>query len=122
MTAVPDPHLALVRDVVPHTPQGCEECLRLGTDWVQLRLCLSCGHVGCCDSSPGRRARHHAGTAGHPIIRSTEPGEDWRWCYVDEAYVWTPPSERLRRGRLSPVRGRRPGRPGRVPGRRRPAG
>jgi uncharacterized UBP type Zn finger protein len=55
--------------------------------WVHLRLCLSCGHVGCCDSSPGRHARDHAHAYGHPIVRSFDPGEDWRWCFVDETFV-----------------------------------
>jgi hypothetical protein len=82
----PDPHLAMVRPVTPHS-QGCEDCLRLGTPWVHRRLCLTCGHVGCCDSSPMRHARAHAYTVGHPIVRSMEPGEDWRWCYADETYV-----------------------------------
>ncbi|MGE2771806.1 UBP-type zinc finger domain-containing protein [Rhodococcus sp. 1.20] len=68
-------------------PQGCEECLRLGTPWVHLRLCLTCGHVGCCDSSPGRHASAHAHAIGHPIVQSMEPGEDWRWCYVDQNFV-----------------------------------
>lgn len=85
--ALPDPHLALVRPVTARTPQGCEECLRLGTPWVHLRLCLTCGQVGCCDSSPMKHARAHAYAATHPIVRSLEPGEDWRWCYIDEAYV-----------------------------------
>ncbi len=68
----------------PETPQGCAECLRDGTEWVHLRLCVSCGHVGCCDSSPQRHAdAHHRGT-GHPVIRSFETGEAWRWCFVDE--------------------------------------
>ncbi|MEV6894786.1 UBP-type zinc finger domain-containing protein [Kribbella sp. NPDC051137] len=87
MTAVVDPHLEMVRPVRPRTPDGCEECLRLNTPWVHLRLCLSCGHVGCCDSSPMRHARSHAGDQRHPIVQSFEPGEDWRWCYVDEAFV-----------------------------------
>jgi hypothetical protein len=82
-----DPHLSQVRPVIPLTPQGCEECLRLNSPWVHLRLCLSCGHVGCCDSSPLRHARRHATTVGHPIVQSFEPGEDWRWCYVDEAFA-----------------------------------
>ncbi len=69
------------------TPQGCEECLRLGTPWVHLRLCLTCGHVGCCDSSPMRHARGHAFAYEHAIVQSLEPGEDWRWCYVDETFV-----------------------------------
>jgi hypothetical protein len=79
-----DPHLGLVRPVLPQTPEGCEECLHDHSSWLHLRLCLSCGHVGCCDSSPMRHARVHALALGHPIIRSFEPGEYWRWCYVDE--------------------------------------
>ena len=63
---------------------GCEECLRSGDTWVHLRLCMSCGHVGCCDSSPNRHATRHAAATGHPIVGSIEPGEAWRWCYVDE--------------------------------------
>jgi hypothetical protein len=87
VTIVRDPHLMLVRPVAALTTEGCEECLQLGTGWVHLRLCLTCGHVGCCDSSPMRHARGHAFAIGHPIVQSFEPGEDWRWCYVDEAYV-----------------------------------
>ncbi|MGI8677159.1 MAG: Na+/H+ antiporter [Jatrophihabitans sp.] len=66
------------------TPNGCEECLREGTRWVHLRLCLSCGHVGCCDSSVGKHALGHYAKTGHPVMRSIEPGEAWRWCYVDD--------------------------------------
>ena len=87
MTVVSDPHVVMIRPVVPLTPEGCAECLRLGTAWVHLRLCLTCGQVGCCDSSPMRHARAHAHTVGHPIVQSFEPGESWRWCYVDEAMV-----------------------------------
>jgi CPA1 family monovalent cation:H+ antiporter len=72
------------RVIAPSTPEGCEECLREGTRWVHLRLCLSCGHVGCCDSSVGRHATVHFHGTGHPVIRSLEPGEAWRWCYLDE--------------------------------------
>ena len=87
MTSVDiDPHVAAIRQVRPRT-NGCEECLRLGTPWVHLRLCLTCGHVGCCDSSPMRHARAHAHMVGHPIVQSVEPGEKWRWCYVHENYV-----------------------------------
>ncbi|MDQ1464275.1 MAG: hypothetical protein QOC73_1216 [Actinomycetota bacterium] len=88
MKTVPstDPHLTMVLPVVPRT-DGCEECLILGTPWVHLRLCLTCGKVGCCDSSPLRHARGHALDVGHPIVRSMEPGERWRWCYIDENYV-----------------------------------
>ncbi len=71
--------------VIPTSPEGCEECLRDGTRWVHLRLCLTCGHVGCCDSSPERHADRHFHQAGHhPVMRSFETGEAWRWCYVDE--------------------------------------
>jgi len=78
------PHLAQVRDVKPNTPEGCEECLESGDDWVHLRLCLECGHVGCCDQSPNRHATKHFHRTRHPIVRSLEPGEDWGWCYLDE--------------------------------------
>jgi uncharacterized UBP type Zn finger protein len=81
-----DPHLNMIRDVVP-SAEGCEDCLRIGSWWVHLRLCLTCGHVGCCDSSPHRHARQHFHHSGHPIIQSFEPGEHWRWCYIDQAAV-----------------------------------
>ena len=68
----------------PRTPQGCEDCLREGLSWVHLRLCMTCGHVGCCDSSVGRHATGHSASLHHPVIRSFEPGEAWEWCYVDE--------------------------------------
>lgn len=80
-------HLDQIREVTPGTPDGCEECLKTGDRWVHLRLCLNCGHVGCCDSSPNRHASKHAMEHGHPVVESFEPGEDWRWCYVDEVYV-----------------------------------
>ena len=67
----------------PTTPDGCEECLRDGHDWVHLRLCMECGHVGCCDSSPYKHADRHFDETGHPVMRSFEPGEAWRWCFVD---------------------------------------
>ncbi|MDX3227917.1 UBP-type zinc finger domain-containing protein [Streptomyces sp. ME19-01-6] len=82
-----DPHLSMIRDVTPRTPDGCEECLRLGSPWVHLRLCLTCGHVGCCDSSPLRHARAHAHSEEHPIMEPMEPGEGWRWCFIHEALV-----------------------------------
>jgi monovalent cation/hydrogen antiporter len=69
--------------VKPRTPDGCQECLRDGTSWVHLRLCLTCGHVGCCDSSPQRHADRHHHESDHPVVRSFEPHEHWRWCYVD---------------------------------------
>jgi len=76
-------HLDQVRDVTP-SGKGCEECLQAGGLWVHLRLCRTCGHVGCCDSSPGKHATKHFRTTGHPVIQSFEPGEDWGWCYIDE--------------------------------------
>lgn len=81
------PHTADLGTVEPTTPEGCEECLREGTRWVHLRLCLSCGHVGCCDSSPNRHASAHFAASEHPVMRSFEPAEDWRWCFVDRAIV-----------------------------------
>jgi len=81
-------HLAaLPATVEPSTREGCEDCLREGTAWVHLRECLSCGHVGCCDSSPRRHATAHAGSSAHPVVRSFEPGENWRWCYADQIMV-----------------------------------
>jgi uncharacterized UBP type Zn finger protein len=68
-------------------PKGCEDCLREGTSWVKLRRCLTCGHVGCCDSSPAKHATKHYKTTSHPIMQSAEPAEDWKWCYVDETYL-----------------------------------
>jgi uncharacterized UBP type Zn finger protein len=80
------PHLDHIHNVVPGS-NGCEECLRIGDTWVHLRECLECGHVGCCDSSKNRHATEHFKSTHHPIIRSFQPGENWRWCYVDEMAV-----------------------------------
>jgi hypothetical protein len=83
---VPTPvckHLDQIQPVTA-SADGCEDCLKMGGRWVHLRLCMTCGHVGCCDSSPNRHATAHFHKAHHPIIRSFEPGEDWGWCYVDE--------------------------------------
>ena len=84
------PHTATLPDptVSATTPEGCQECLAEGNaDWVHLRLCLSCGHVGCCDSSPHKHATAHHKQTDHPVMRSFEPGEDWRWCYLDNRLV-----------------------------------
>jgi uncharacterized UBP type Zn finger protein len=81
------PHLAEVDDPPPVPPEGCAECLELGMRWVHLRRCLTCGHIGCCDSSPGKHATGHYRAIGHPIIQSYQPGEDWRWCFVDQTLV-----------------------------------
>jgi uncharacterized UBP type Zn finger protein len=80
-------HLARIPDVDPRTPNGCEECLASGDWWVHLRLCLACGHVGCCDNSPGKHATKHYHSSTHPTMRSFEPGENWAWCYVDEVML-----------------------------------
>ncbi|SFO43549.1 ubiquitin-hydrolase Zn-finger-containing protein [Geodermatophilus obscurus] len=80
-------HLDQVRDVAPDSTAGCSDCLAIGSRWVHLRMCLSCGHVACCDSSPNRHATAHSTGTSHPVIRSMEPGEDWRWCYVDRTVV-----------------------------------
>ena len=83
-TAPPCSHLdQVLLDHLPHEVAGCEECLRIGDGWVHLRICLTCGHVGCCDSSPNRHATAHFHATDHPIIKSMEPGEDWGWCYPD---------------------------------------
>jgi uncharacterized UBP type Zn finger protein len=75
---------------LPAAVDGCEDCLATGGQWVHLRICLECGHVGCCDSSPGRHASGHAQESEHPIMRSLEPGEDWSWCVIDELAMRIP--------------------------------
>jgi len=75
---------------LPAQVEGCEECLRDGEEWLHLRICLACGHAGCCDDSPGQHASRHAASSGHPIIRSLEPGEDWSWCFVDQLAMIIP--------------------------------
>ena len=87
-------HLDQVRDVEPNTPQGCEECLATGDSWVHLRLCLICGHVGCCDDSKNKHASRHFRGTQHPVMRSFEPGEDWGWCFVDELFLEPAPRAR----------------------------
>jgi len=77
------PHMKKTHEVHP-SGSGCKECLEMGDRWVHLRLCLSCGHVGCCDSSKNKHATRHFHETHHPVIRSFEPGEHWLWCYVDE--------------------------------------
>src|SRR5436305_2318972 len=79
-------HLDQIRDVTP-SANGCEDCLRIGDTWVHLRECLICGHVGCCDSSKNKHATKHFHATNHPIIQSFQPGEDWRWCYIDQVML-----------------------------------
>jgi len=80
-------HIVQAKNVKPHTPDGCEECLKTGMRWVHLRLCQECGHVGCCDNSIGKHATKHFHGTQHAIMKSFEPGEDWSWCYVDELFI-----------------------------------
>ncbi len=79
-------HLSSIKTVHP-SARGCEECLRTGSEWVHLRLCRICGHVGCCDDSPGKHATKHFHATRHPIIEGYDPPEGWGWCYVDEVFI-----------------------------------
>jgi len=76
-----------IKKVRPPHVKACAECLKIGSTWVHLRLCLECGNLACCDSSPHKHATAHFHQTKHPIMRSFEPGEDWRWCYIDKIYV-----------------------------------
>jgi uncharacterized UBP type Zn finger protein len=78
---------------VKPSAKGCEDCLKTGGLWVHLRLCLTCGHVGCCDNSPNRHATKHFHSTKHPVIRSFEPGEDWGYCYPDDAFAEELPAQ-----------------------------
>jgi uncharacterized UBP type Zn finger protein len=90
-SVVPCTHLDQIHDVTPQST-GCAECLELGDSWVHLRMCMSCGQVGCCDSSRNKHASRHARDHApeHQIARSMEPGEDWLWCFTDEVFVSAP--------------------------------
>jgi len=79
-------HLSTIQDVIP-SANGCEDCLKIGDDWVNLRLCLTCGYVGCCDSSKNKHATRHHNQTDHPMIVSYEEGENWLWCYVDQVGI-----------------------------------
>jgi uncharacterized UBP type Zn finger protein len=91
MEAPPCAHLDRVHVTqLPDAVEGCEDCLKVGDPWLHLRICLVCGKVGCCDSSPNRHASSHAQHAGHPLIHSLEPREDWAFCFVDEVGLLLP--------------------------------
>ena len=79
-------HVSMIREVVP-SADGCEDSLKIGDEWVHLRLCQTCGHVGCCDSSKNKHATKHFREVRHPIVKSFQPGEDWLWCYVDQTFL-----------------------------------
>lgn len=81
--ATPCPHLPAI-ELTTTSKRYCEDCIKIGASWVHLRMCLTCGHVACCDSSPNRHATKHFHASAHPLVRSIEPGERWIWCYVDE--------------------------------------
>ena len=83
-------HLDLIQAVTPGV-EGCNECLALGDTWVNLRMCMVCGQVGCCDDSKNKHASRHFQTTGHPIMRSLVPGEDWMWCFVDRVTIFQSP-------------------------------
>jgi uncharacterized UBP type Zn finger protein len=78
-------HFAEIKKIQPNS-RGCEECLKMNDTWVHLRQCLSCGHVGCCDSSKNKHATKHYHSTTHPMIRSLEPGEGWGYCYADDLF------------------------------------
>lgn len=80
-------HLNLIKEVHPKDITVCEDCIKTGDTWVHLRMCLTCGHVGCCDSSKNTHATKHFEATGHPIMKSVSPGQDFVWCYVDEIYL-----------------------------------
>ena len=97
---------------LPPSVEGCEDCLRTGGKWLHLRICLTCGHVGCCDSSPSQHATAHAAATGHRVVQSFEPGEDWFWDYGDESMVdgpaLAPPTSRPTDQSVPGPRGRVP--------------
>jgi uncharacterized UBP type Zn finger protein len=79
------PHFDQIRDVKP-SANGCEDCIKIGAAWNELRVCLTCGHVGCCDDSENQHATKHFHSTQHPLIKSFDPGETWGWCYLDKRY------------------------------------
>lgn len=88
MTGGPCPHVNEIDvDVVPEVADFCPECVALGDTWVHLRVCLTCGHVGCCDQSKNRHARRHFNATQHPIVQSHEVGESWRYCWIDNSML-----------------------------------
>jgi uncharacterized UBP type Zn finger protein len=80
-------HTDQIKDVTPNDPTVCDDCIKTGDTWVALRMCLTCGHVGCCDSSKNKHATKHFNTTAHAIMKSVTPGEEFMWCYVDKEYL-----------------------------------
>ncbi len=93
-------HEAQIQPVTPASPDTCPSCVALGDKWMHLRICLVCGHVGCCDQSRNRHATRHYHRTGHPVMQSYEVGEAWRWCYIDEREL--PPGEPYRQAVAAP--------------------
>jgi hypothetical protein len=87
MTNGPCGHIAAVETVVPPKAHACETCVKIGSKWMHLRTCQTCGITLCCDSSPNRHASKHAASSGHPVIASAEPGERWLYCYPDDGFA-----------------------------------
>ncbi|MCC6453600.1 MAG: UBP-type zinc finger domain-containing protein [Caldilineaceae bacterium] len=94
-------HLNQIEVVTP-SGDGCKECLEMGDSWVHLRLCMSCGHVGCCDSSKNKHATKHFNSTHHPIMMSYQPGEEWGWCFVDQGYFESLPTIMAQMGMPAP--------------------
>ena len=88
-------HVDQIKEVEPSS-KGCEDCLKIGSGWVHLRLCMTCGHVGCCDNSPNRHATAHFKDTSHPVISSFEPGEEWGYCYPDDQFYEMLPGDVVR--------------------------
>ena len=84
---MPCVHLTDIEPIEPSTIEGCEDCLKIGGQWVHLRLCMQCGHVGCCDDSPNKHATRHFHDVGHGVVQSFEPGERWAFCYLDNDMI-----------------------------------
>ena len=80
-------HIDRVNPMILGNTKGCKQCEKIGSRWVQLRLCLTCGHVGCCDLSPNKHGTTHFKETGHPVIRSYEAGEHWKWCFIEEVFL-----------------------------------
>lgn len=87
MNNAPCTHLDWIKEVHPKDKTVCEDCIKIGDTWVTLRMCLTCGHVGCCDSSKNKHATKHFKATGHPIMESVTPGEEFHWCYIDQVYL-----------------------------------
>jgi len=103
--SAPCEHTSSIRKVAP-SANGCEDCLAIGAKWTELRICLACGHVGCCEDSPHAHALAHFQATGHPLIAAWERGPQWIWCYEDRIYFDPKPGQVPKRSRLAWLAGR----------------